>query len=89
MNETLSLVQVWDKIFPKSETVSHSKATFRNRYGITLAADLYLPKNTEGKLPAIAVCGPFGAVKEQTSELYAKTMEEQGFFFAPILSKKK
>ena len=73
------LTKTWDKTFPKSDQVDHSKVTFRNRYGITLAADLYAPKNTEGKLPAIAVSGPFGAVKEQCSGLYAQTMAERGF----------
>ncbi len=77
--ETLHLTQEWDKTFPKSNKVEHSKVTFANRYGITLAADLYVPKSTEGKLPAIAVCGPFGAVKEQASGLYAQTMAERGF----------
>lgn len=75
----LELTQEWDKTFPKSEKVNHRKATFHNRYGITLAADLYEPKGAEGKLPAIAVCGPFGAVKEQSSGLYAQTMAERGF----------
>ena len=75
----LKLTQVWDKTFPKSEKVDHSKVTFVNRYGITLAADMYVPKNAEGKLPAIAVSGPFGAVKEQSSGLYAQTMAERGF----------
>ena len=75
----LNLVQEWDKTFPKSEKTNHSKVTFVNRYGITLAADMYAPKNAEGKLPAIAVCGPFGAVKEQCSGLYAQTMAERGF----------
>ena len=79
MNEVLNLTQEWDKTFPKSEKVDHSKVTFHNRYGITLAADLYIPKNAEGKLTAIAVCGPFGAVKEQCSGLYAQTMAERGF----------
>ena len=79
MEEKLNLVQEWDKVFPKSEKVNHSKVTFHNRYGITLAADLYKPKGEEGKLPAIAVCGPFGAVKEQSSGLYAQTMAERGF----------
>ena len=65
--EQLKLTQEWDKVFPKSDKVEHSKATFHNRYGITLAADVYVPKNAEGKLPAIAVSGPFGAVKEQSS----------------------
>ena len=77
--ETLHLTQEWDKTFPKSDKVEHSKVTFANRYGITLAADLYVPKGAEGKLPAIAVCGPFGAVKEQASGLYARTMAERGF----------
>ena len=77
--EELKLTQEWDKTFPKSDKVSHSKVTFINRYGITLAADMYVPKNAEGKLPAIAVSGPFGAVKEQCSGLYAQTMAERGF----------
>lgn len=78
-NETLTLTQEWDKTFPKSDKVIHSKVTFHNRYGIMLAADLYAPKNASGSLPAIAVCGPFGAVKEQCSGLYAQTMAERGF----------
>ena len=78
-NENLNLTQEWDKVFPKSDKVNHSKVTFRNRYGITLAADMYIPKNAVGKLPAIAVSGPFGAVKEQSSGLYAQTMAERGF----------
>ena len=77
--EKLNLTQEWDKVFPKSDKVNHRKVTFRNRYGITLAADLYTPKSTEGKLPAIAVSGPFGAVKEQSSGLYAQKMAELGF----------
>lgn len=77
--EKLELTTVWDKTFPKSEKVDHSKVTFVNRYGITLAADMYMPKNASGKLPAIAVCGPFGAVKEQAAGLYAQTMAERGF----------
>ena len=77
--EKLALTQEWDKTFPKSENVNHSKVTFHNRYGIPLAADLYIPKNASGKLPAIAVCGPFGAVKEQSSGLYAQKMAEMGF----------
>lgn len=77
--ETLNLTQEWDKIFPQSNKVNHRKVTFRNRYGITLAADLYEPKNAEGKLAAIAVSGPFGAVKEQASGLYAQTIAERGF----------
>lgn len=79
MEEKLNLVQEWDKTFPKSEKVNHRKVTFHNRYGITLVADLYEPKDTIGKLPAIAVCGPFGAVKEQASGLYAQEMAERGF----------
>ena len=76
---TLSLTQEWDKTFAKSELVNHCKVTFHNRYGIELAADMYVPKNVEGKLPAIAVSGPFGAVKEQSSGLYAQHMAERGF----------
>ena len=79
IKEELKLTQEWDKTFPESEKVDHCKVTFPNRYGITLAADLYIPKQREGKLPAIAVCGPFGAVKEQCSGLYAQTMAERGF----------
>lgn len=79
MNEELSLVQEWDKTFPKSKKVNHRKVTFHNRYGITLVADLYEPKEYSGKLPALAVSGPFGAVKEQSSGLYAQTMAERGF----------
>ncbi len=79
MGEELKFVQDWDKTFAKSEKVKHKKVTFSNRYGMTLVADLYEPKNAEGKLPAIAVCGPFGAVKEQCSGLYAQTMAERGF----------
>lgn len=75
----LELTTEWDKVFPKSDKVNHSKVTFRNRYGITLAADMYVPKNASGKLAAIAVSGPFGAVKEQVSGLYAQTMAEHGF----------
>lgn len=75
----LNMTNEWDKVFPKSENVNHKKITFHNRYGITLAADMYTPKNAEGRLPAIAVCGPFGAVKEQSSGLYAQTMAEKGF----------
>lgn len=77
--ENLNLTTEWDKTFPKSDKVNHSKVTFTNRYGITLAADMYVPKNATGKLPAIAVCGPFGAVKEQAAGLYAQTMAERGF----------
>ena len=77
--EKLKLTQEWDKTFPQSDKVSHRKVTFTNRYGITLAADLYKPVGVEGPLPAIAVSGPFGAVKEQASGLYAQTLAEQGF----------
>lgn len=77
--EKLNLTTEWDKTFEKSDKVSHKKITFVNRYGITLAADMYIPKNAEGKLPAIAVSGPFGAVKEQSSGLYAQKMAEKGF----------
>lgn len=77
--ENLILTEEWDKTFPKSEKVDHSKVTFVNRYGITLAADLYKPKNKVGKLPTIAVSGPFGAVKEQSSGLYAQELAENGF----------
>ena len=77
--EKLNLAQEWDKVFPKSDQVDHRKVTFHNRYGITLAADMYTPKGAEGKLPAIAVSGPFGAVKEQSSGLYAQKMAELGF----------
>ncbi|RHU30829.1 alpha/beta hydrolase [Parabacteroides sp. TM07-1AC] len=79
MNENQNLTQMWDKVFPQSDKVDHSKVTFRNRYGITLVADLYIPKNVTSKLAAIAVSGPFGAVKEQSSGLYAQTLAERGF----------
>ena len=79
MNTMLTLTQEWDKVFPQSDKVDHKKVTFKNRYGIELAADMYTPKNAEGKLAAIAVSGPFGAVKEQTSGLYAQHMAERGF----------
>ena len=79
MEEKLNLTNEWDKVFPKSDKVNHEKVTFHSRYGITLAADLYTPKNAQAKLPAIAVCGPFGAVKEQSSGLYAQTIAERGF----------
>ncbi len=78
-NDKLILTEEWDKVFPKSNLVNHRKITFHNRYGITLAADLYEPKEISGKVAAIAVSGPFGAVKEQSSGLYAQTMAEQGF----------
>ncbi len=77
--EELTLTQEWDKVFPQSDKVNHSKVTFVNRYGVTLAADLYIPKNAKGKMAAIAVSGPFGAVKEQSSGLYAQTLAERGF----------
>lgn len=77
--EQLQLTTEWDKVFPKSDKVDHRKVTFVNRYGITLAADMYTPKGAEGKLPAIAISGPFGAVKEQSSGLYAQQLAERGF----------
>ena len=77
--EQLTLTQEWDKVFPKSDKVNHRKVTFVNRYGITLAADMYTPKDAEGKLAAIAVSGPFGAVKEQSSGLYAQQLAERGY----------
>ena len=79
MSEKLNLVEVWDKVFPQSEKVNHKKVTFKNHFGITLAADMYIPKNVQGKLPAIAISGPYGAVKEQSSGLYAQEMAERGF----------
>lgn len=77
--ETLELTTEWDKVFPQSDRVEHGKITFRNRFGVTLAADLYVPKNASGRLPAIAMSGPYGAVKEQVSGLYAQTLAERGF----------
>ena len=79
MQKAHIVTQEWDKTFPKSEKVEHQKVTFHNRYGIELVGDLYTPKSAQGRLPAIAVCGPFGAVKEQASGLYAQTMAERGF----------
>ena len=79
MEEQLHLTQEWDKTFPQNSSVEHRKVTFHNRYGITLAADLYRPKGATGPLPALAVCGPFGAVKEQASGLYAQEMARRGF----------
>ena len=79
MEEQLHLTEEWDKTFPRNDRVAHWKVTFRSRYGITLAADLYQPKDAAGRLPAIAVCGPFGAVKEQASGLYAQEMAARGF----------
>lgn len=89
--EPLKLTDTWDKTFPKSDKVDHSKVTFHNRYGITLAADLYMPKNRKGKMAALAVAGPFGAVKEQAAGLYAQKLAEMGFLtmaFDPSLSAK-
>ncbi|OOF46568.1 alpha/beta hydrolase [Rodentibacter trehalosifermentans] len=77
--QQIQLTQEWDKVFPKSDKVEHRKVTFKNRYGITLVGDLYVPKDAKGKLPAIAVSGPFGAVKEQSSGLYAQHLAERGF----------
>ena len=79
MEDKLNMTMDWDKTFPKSGRVEHGKVCFHNRYGISLAADIYRPRGTEGRLPALAVCGPFGAVKEQCSGLYAQTMAERGF----------
>lgn len=79
MKEELNITQEWDKVFPQSSQVNHRKVTFPNRFGITLVADLYEPKVQTDKLPAIAISGPFGAVKEQSSGLYAQTMAERGF----------
>ena len=79
MNDNLKLTQEWDKVFPLSEKVNHRKVTFKTQYGLILAADLYEPKEADGKLAAIAVSGPFGAVKEQSSGLYAMRMAERGF----------
>lgn len=79
MDQKLNLTQEWDKSFPLSDKVDHKKVIFHNHFGLTLAADMYTPKNAKGKLSAIAVCGPFGAVKEQASGLYAQTMAECGF----------
>ena len=84
MRTTLQLTEEWDKTFPKSDKVDHKKVTFHNRYGIELAADMYTPKNAEGKLAAIAVSGPFGAVKEQSSGLYAQHMAERGYLTIPF-----
>lgn len=79
IEEKLNLTQEWDKVFPQSDKVDHGKVTFHNRYGVTLAADLYVPKNAEGRLPAIAMSGPYGAVKEQVSGRYAQALAERGF----------
>lgn len=77
--DNFNLIQDWDKTFPKSDKVNHKKIKFHNRYGITLVADMYEPKGIKDKFSAIAVCGPFGAVKEQCSGLYAQKMAEYGF----------
>ena len=90
--KTLNLTQEWDKTFPQSDKVNHGKVTFTNRYGIMLAADMYVPKDASGKLPAIAVCGPFGAVKEQAAGLYAQALAERGFLtiaFRPLVHRRK
>ena len=79
MSEELKITDEWDKVFPKSEKINHRKVTFKNHFGITIVADMYEPKQYEGKLPAIAVSGPYGAVKEQSSGLYAQEMAERGF----------
>ena len=79
MEDKLNMTMDWDKTFPKSGRVEHGKVCFHNRYGISLAADIYRPRGAEGRLPALAVCGPFGAVKEQCSGLYAQTLAERGF----------
>ena len=86
MEEKLNLTQEWDKVFPQSDEVNHSKITFHNRYGITLAADLYMPKNATGKLPAIAVSGPFGAVKEQASGLYGESGGQPRYVASPDIN---
>lgn len=90
--QTLTLTTEWDKSFPLSEQVEHEKVTFHNRFGIELAADLYRPKDGAGPFPALAVSGPFGAVKEQASGFYAQTMAERGFLtvaFDPPLHRRK
>ena len=79
MSEELKITEEWDKVFPKSKKINHRKVTFKNHFGITLVADMYEPKQYEGKLPALAVSGPYGAVKEQSSGLYAQEMAERGF----------
>lgn len=79
MSEELKLSKGWDKVFPKSDKVNHKKVTFKNHFGFTIVADMYEPKQYEGKLAAIAVSGPYGAVKEQSSGLYAQEMAERGF----------
>ena len=84
--ENIEITKEWDKVFPKSDNVNHEKVTFKNRYGITLVADLYKPKDSKEKLPAIACAGPFGAVKEQVSGLYAQTLAEKGFLTIALAS---
>ena len=79
MKEELNITNEWDKVFPLSDKVKHQKVTFKNHFGITLVADMYEPINYEGKLPTLAVCGPYGAVKEQSSGLYAEEFAERGF----------
>ena len=79
MKEELKITEEWDKVFPLSDNINHKKVTFKNHFGITLVADMYEPKDYEGKLQALAVCGPYGAVKEQSSGLYAQEMAERGF----------
>ena len=79
MSEEMNITQEWDKVFKLSDKVNHKKVTFSNHFGFVIVADMYTPKNKEGKLPAVAVCGPFGAVKEQASGLYAMKMAERGF----------
>ena len=79
MNKELNITNEWDKVFLQSDKVDHKKVTFKNHFGITLVADMYIPKNVDGKLPALAVSGPYGAVKEQSSGLYAQEMAERGF----------
>ena len=79
MNEELNITKEWDKVFPLSDKVNHKKVTFKNHFGITLVADMYEPKDYKGKLPALAVSGPYGAVKEQSSGLYAEEMAQRGF----------
>lgn len=87
-SDGIFLTQEWDKTFPKSEKVDHEKVTFKTQYGFTIAADLYVPRNAKGKQPAIAVSGPFGAVKEQCSGLYAQTMAERGFITIDFLPRR-
>ena len=85
MTNDLTITQEWDKVFPKSEKINHRKVTFHNRYGITLVADLYEPKNVEGKLPAIAVCGPFGAIKQLLKNLFQPSFVHITPMIVPLL----